>query len=356
MELIPCLPYDIGLECLIRVPYYNFSSVTSVCRNWKLQIELPQFWKLRRATGFTRQVILMAQAQTDDPKLKLGLSKYSAIPVYRLTLYEPDSGYWAELPPLPGNSDGLPMFCQLVGVGLSLVVIGGWNIITWEPSNNVFVYNFVTATWRRGAEMPGRRRSFFGCASDSERTVYVAGGHDEEKNALKSAMAYDVASDEWVPMPDMASERDECKCTFYQGKFHVIGGYDTSMQGRFGTTAESFNTSTWQWDQVNEHFLDSATCPRTCVEGGDGILYLCRDGDILALRGSTWQVAAAIPAELRNVAFVTAWRGKILMTGSMGFNEPHNTYILDLQNYKWTKMDTPVNFSGHVQAGCCLEM
>ncbi|XP_060205677.1 F-box/kelch-repeat protein At1g80440-like [Lycium barbarum] len=355
MEIIPNLPYDMGLECLIRIPYNNFSSVTSVCQNWKLQIALPEFWRQRKAIGLTRQVILMAQARL-DPKIKLGSSlKYSAFPLYGLTLYEPDSGYWAELP-FPGTSDGLPMFCQLIGVGLNLVVMGGWNPITWEPSKDVFVYNFVSATWRRGAEMPGCRRSFFGSGSDSERTVYIAGGHDEEKNALKSAMAYDVSRDEWLQMPDMASERDECKCTFYEGKFHVIGGYETCMQGRFGTSAESFDVSTWQWDQVNEHFFESATCPRTCVEGGDGKLYLCRDGDVLALGKSTWQVVTALPLELKNIAFVTAWRGKILMTGSMGFNEPYNTYVLDLESYKWTKMDTPVNFSGHVQSGCCLEM
>ena len=51
------------------------------------------------------------------------------------------------------------------------------------------------------ADMPGARRSGL------ERVVYVAGGHDGEKNALKSALVYDVAKDEWAPLPDMARER-----------------------------------------------------------------------------------------------------------------------------------------------------
>ena len=47
--------------------------------------------------------------------------------------------------------------------------------------------------------MPGVRRSFFGCATSySGRMVYVAGGHDGEKKALRSALVYDVAKNEWA--------------------------------------------------------------------------------------------------------------------------------------------------------------
>ena len=91
----------------------------------------------------------------------------------------------------------------------------------------MFVYNVVSAKWRRGADIPGVRRSFFGCSSDSDQMVLVAGGHNDDKNALRSALAYDVAEDDWLPVPDMSMERDECKVVFQRGKFHVIGGYET---------------------------------------------------------------------------------------------------------------------------------
>ena len=143
---------------------------------------------------------------------------------YRITLFNPDSGSWSELPPLPGMNRGLPVHCGLVGVGSELVVVGGYDHQIWESLNSVFVYNVVSATWRRGADIPGVRPSFFGCASDSDRTVLIAGGHDDEKNALKSALTYDVAKDEWLSVRDMAIERDECKVVFQRGKFHVIGG------------------------------------------------------------------------------------------------------------------------------------
>ncbi|WJZ95029.1 hypothetical protein VitviT2T_013827 [Vitis vinifera] len=176
---------------------------------------------------------------------------------------------------------GLPLHCGLVGVGLDLVVIGGYDPETWESSNAVFVYNVVSAKWRRGADIPGVRRSFFGCSSDSNRMVLVAGGHDDDKNALRSALAYDVAEDDWLPVPDMSMERDECKVVFQRGKFHVIGGYETETQGRFQRSAEAFDVASWQWDPVNEDLLETTTHPRTCVVGDDGKMYMCRGSDLV---------------------------------------------------------------------------
>ncbi|MCI58652.1 F-box/kelch-repeat protein, partial [Trifolium medium] len=67
--------------------------------------------------------------------------------------------------------------------------------------------------------------------------IYVVGGHDEEKNALRSAFVYDVANNAWTQLPDMARERDECKAVFCcsvsgSGTIRAVGGYCTEMQGR----------------------------------------------------------------------------------------------------------------------------
>ncbi|KAI3777802.1 hypothetical protein L1987_47605 [Smallanthus sonchifolius] len=210
MDLIPGLPNDIALDCLIRVPYNHFSSAASVCRSWKYEIELPSFRHHRKYAGLSRRIAVMVQSPADS-NWKHGLRKYSAAPAYSLTVYEPETGNWSKLPPVPGFSDGLPLFCQIVPVGFNLVVMGGLNPENWDASRFLYVYSFVSAMWRRGLDMPGCRRSFFGCASDNDRRIFVAGGHDTEKNALRSGMMYDVAEDNWTVLPDMADERDECK-------------------------------------------------------------------------------------------------------------------------------------------------
>ncbi|KAK4428069.1 F-box/kelch-repeat protein [Sesamum alatum] len=357
MDLIPGLPDDLGLECLVRVPHQYFSSVSSVCRSWKRRIELPEFWRHRKASGLTRKVIVMAQSRV-DPTRGLGAKKHAvaSAPVYRLTLCEPETGYWAELPPIPGHSGGLPMFCGLVGVGLNLVVLGGWNPVTWEVSNGVFIYNFISATWRRGANMPGCKRSFFACASDFDRTVFVAGGHDGEKCALKSAMAYDVVEDKWIVMPDMTRERDESKGVFNRGKFHVIGGYSTNMQGQFETSAESFDVATWQWGPVQEDFLSNPMCPKNCVDDGDENLFMSYNTHVIVRQGSTWRSVAELPNNIRNMGFMTAWKGKVLVIGSERFGAHYETLVLDLKSSKWKRVEVEEDFLGHVQSGCCLEL
>lgn len=357
MELLPGLPDDLGLECLFRVPNGHFSSVSSVCKSWKVEIQQQEFWRQRKAAGFSKKLIVMAQAWV-NPNKRSGSVKFTETPVYRLTLCEPETGYWRILPPLPGYPDGLPMFCQLIAVGLNLVVMGGWDPVTWEVSKAVFIYSFISSKWRRGADIPGARRSFFGCASDFRRVVFVAGGHDNEKNALSSAYAYDVEQDRWIQLPAMSGQRDECKGVFHRGKFHVIGGYPTNMQGRFSKSAETFNPATWQWDAAQEDFLESEICPRTCVDGGDSKIYMTRGAYVVAYvdDSSTWQVVAELPADVRTSHYLTAWQSKLFVIGSPRFTEPHRVYTLDLKSYTWTKMEAPENFSGHVQAGCCLEM
>lgn len=364
MELIPGLPEDVARDCLIRVSHQQFAAVASVCKGWKKEIHSPEFRRRRRTTGHTQKIIALVQSRVDPDKCDTGLLvKSTTNPVYRLSVFEPETGIWSELPAEPGFSGGLPMFCQIVGVGYDLLVMGGWDPDSWKPSNSVLIYNFMSGKWRRGTDMPGGPRTFFACVSDSDRTVYVAGGHDDEKNALRSAFAYDVASDVWVPLPDMARERDECKAVFRRGSgggdtLCIVGGYCTEMQGRFERSAEEFDVATWKWGPVEEEFLDGATCPRTCVDGGDGDerLYMCSGSDVAALQGSTWQTVAKVPGEIRNVAWVGAWEGAVLLIGSSGFGEPDMGFVLDVKSGAWTKVVSPYNYTGHVQSGCLLEI
>lgn len=354
MELISGLPEDVARDCLIRVSYQQFPTVASVCKLWKSEIHAPEFHRQRRSTKHTQKVIAMVQAHVEPGT---GSTKRVKNPVYWLSVFEPETGNWSKIPPPPEFYSGLPMFCQLVSVGYDLVVLGGLDPNSWEASNSVFVYNFLSAKWRRGTDMPGGRRMFFSCASDSEGTVFVAGGHDNEKNALRSALAYDVSSDRWVVLPDMAAERDECKGVFSRGRFVAVGGYPTETQGRFVKSAEAFDPATRSWSEVKEDFLDCATCPRTFVDGGDDEgVFLCSGGDLMALRGDTWQMMATLPGEIRNVAYVGAFDGTLVLIGSSGYGEVHVSFAFDVKSCCWRKLESPEGFRGHVQTGCVLEI
>ncbi|KAI0491788.1 hypothetical protein KFK09_026048 [Dendrobium nobile] len=78
----------------------------------------------------------------------------------------------------------------------SLSAAAGTHPETLTCSDAVYVYSFFSTTWSRGRLMPGPTRSFFACAASPSNQVFFAGGHDEEKNALKSAMVYDIVKND----------------------------------------------------------------------------------------------------------------------------------------------------------------
>ncbi|MCL7030309.1 hypothetical protein MKW94_012657 [Papaver nudicaule] len=360
MEIIPGLPNEIGRECLIRVPYTQFSKLMSVSKKWKQEIESNKFHQERKLRGFTQNLIALIQSDSIIDDL-IQNPENPSTPVPRLSFYDPTKNAWIKLPPIPGtSSEGLPLFCEFAGVGRKLVVIGGWDTKTWQVLNSVYIYDLVAGTWRRGADMPGGKRSFFACASDMNRKVYVAGGHDDDKNALTSAQAYDVLDDLWIPLPDMARQRDECKGLYHGGKFHVIGGYQTETQGKFDKSTETFNIDTWKWDAVEEEKLESGICPRTCVFDFKGALYKCCSSYLMRLDGSKWRQFVELPADVYIGAHVVAWQKKMLVIGSDVLGGVQSCYVLEFENNekrpKWMKLELSKECTRILQSGYSFEV
>ena len=79
-----------------------------------------------------------------------------------------------------------------------------YNLVT-----DVFIYDFTTCRWRRSNDMLSKH-SFFTIGAFLVR-VYIAGGHDENKNALESAWVYDLRKGEWAELTWMSQEWDECE-------------------------------------------------------------------------------------------------------------------------------------------------
>ncbi|MFS7890348.1 putative kelch-type beta propeller [Helianthus anomalus] len=148
------------------------------------------------------------------------------------------------MPCLPEFENGLPLFCGMVAVGSDLVVMGGYDPRTWDCLNFVFIFDFLSSKWRRGADMPGGPKSFL--------VVRVM--------------------------------RDECQCLFYRGKFHVINGYSTNMQGHFHQSIEVFETYARKWSESNGVLSETTNTPQICVGGTNKKLYTCHANDVVVLR------------------------------------------------------------------------
>ncbi|PKA64512.1 F-box/kelch-repeat protein [Apostasia shenzhenica] len=360
-NLIPGLPEEIAVECLIRVSHQSFAQLRRVCRRWKQKLDSPLFYRLRLSAGFARSLLALTQAE-HLAGVAPSQKHPSSFPAYRLTVIDPAAGEWNALPAIPGLSRGLPLFFRLASAGCKLVVVGGWDPDTLAATDSVYVYDFLAGAWRRGRPMPGPRRSFFACASSPDGRVFVAGGHDEEKNALRSAMVYDVGKDEWAPLPEMARERDECAGVIVGGMFRVLGGYSTAMQGRFGGCAESFDIGKWRWLPVEEAAMSEGESPRTSVAGDDGRVYMCRGVWVASseAEGEGWRAVAQLPEDVRVALVMIWWKGKLVVVGTGCHGGEQAAYVLHMKqgtgSPAWLKMEVPAEYSGNVQCGCCVEI
>lgn len=61
MVLIPGLPDDLARECLVRVHYSQFSTISSVCKAWKSEVQSPEFRLCRKQTCNTQKVIVVCR-------------------------------------------------------------------------------------------------------------------------------------------------------------------------------------------------------------------------------------------------------------------------------------------------------
>ncbi|KAF9593321.1 hypothetical protein IFM89_021490 [Coptis chinensis] len=340
MEIIPCLPEDIGFECLTRLSYTTHRVASRVCHQWRVLLQSKEFYYQRKKEGKTHKVACLVYSlpsQTgSDGRKQTG----SPSPSYGIVVFDPVNDNWVKLNPIPKYPNGLPLFCQVSSVEGKLVVMGGWDPVSWDPVSHVFVYDFMTQRWTQGNDMPSKR-SFF-AASAFDGRVYIAGGHDESKNALKSAWVYSVREDEWNELTELSEERDECQGLIVGNEFWVVSGYGTERQGIFEESVESFELETRQWKRVEGKWSGNR-CPRGCVG-------VSKDGNLMSWADLDSRVrVGACAVDLGDLTFVT---GSAYQGATQGF------FLVDVKKgeKKLEQVNVPNEFSGFVQSGCCVEI
>ncbi|KAJ8759986.1 hypothetical protein K2173_010842 [Erythroxylum novogranatense] len=344
-ELIPGLPGELGLECMTRLPYTAHRVTSVVCRRWRQLFESIDFYYHRMKSGHTHEVACLVQA-FNGVNFPAG-EKSRNSPTCVITVFDAVNRTWDRLDPVPKYPNGLPLFCQLASCEGKLVVMGGWDPASYDPVTDVFVYDFTTRRWRKGKDMPSKR-SFFAIGALTGR-VYVAGGHDENKNALRTAWVYDLRSEEWTELGELSQERDECEGVAIGEEFWVVSGYGTDRQGLFEGSGEVYDTGSGQWRRV-EGIWEEGRCPRSSVGGTIG-----KDGRLVC-----W---ANLDPAVRAMACGVMLGGRVLVTGSEYQGAPQAMYMMaeeeeeeEKKNRKLERVHVPNEFAGFVQSGCSVEI
>ncbi|GAV86137.1 Kelch_1 domain-containing protein [Cephalotus follicularis] len=318
-----------------RIHYSTHRVASRVCKRWRDLLRSRDFYYLRKQTKKTHKAACLVQslpAQTGADGKPVRSQSYG------VSVYDPVSGTWNRVEPVPKYPDGLPFFCQVTSSEGKIVVMGGWDPASYDPVCHVFVYEFTTRRWRQGKDMP-RNMSFFASGELNGRII-VAGGHDESKNALNSAWMYDVDRDEWTELTRMSQERDECEGVVIGSQFMVVSGYKTESQGGFEGSAELYELGTGEWRRVEDTWR-VGECPRGCAGlGKEGKLFCWGEFDS-GIRVGTCGVQGG------------EWT---FVCGSSYQGGPQGFYLVEGQNSKLKRIDVPNEFSGFVQSGCCVEI
>jgi len=70
-------------------------------------------------------------------------------------------------------------------------------------NTSVYIYDFESTRWSRGADMT-TLQSLFACfVSSSSGIVYIIGGIDQCHNPLEVVEAYNMEEDKWEILPPM---------------------------------------------------------------------------------------------------------------------------------------------------------
>ncbi|KDP29533.1 hypothetical protein JCGZ_19246 [Jatropha curcas] len=407
-QLIPGLPDEIAMECLVKVPCQFHSNMKSVCHSWQNLISNPSFYQLRLKSGNSEQLICLVQplpsldsiqsltttiaiAKKED-KLEHQQQQQQQIhspPQFGLNIYNATYNTWQKTE-FPGK---IPMFCQCLAIPSAnkLLILGGWDSDTLEPVPDVYILDLAGASgcrWRRGAPM-SVSRSFFACEVVGQSWVYVAGGHDRHKNALNSAEVYDIERNEWRILPNMIEDRDECHGMAFEGdnRFWVVSGYGTDSQGQFRSDAECYDPDNGVWHKITGVWPFSSTSPRgatTIVSSVNKNEHQWRwflggqeeeeEQQIHQNDEIRWELIRSNPVPdcgknpfVMNIGYGDNKNRVFLVSGSSRRSESsfscsecdfEGTFILDKDcnngRTKWNHVHTPAEFSGFPFSACYL--
>lgn len=254
--LLPGLPDDLAIACLIRVPQAEHKKLRLVSKRWQRLLSGNFFYSLRKSLGIAEEWIYVIKRDKDGK-----ISWHAFDPVYQL---------WQPLPPVPKEySEALGFGCAVLN-GCHLYLFGGKDPLKGSMRRVVY-YNARTNKWHRAPDML-RRRTFFGsCVINN--CLYVAGGENEGVHrSMRSAEVYDPNKNRWLFISEMSTAMVPFIGVVYKGKWFLKG-----LGSHRQVLSEAYEPGTDKWVPVYDGMVAGWRNPSVSFEGH---LYAldCKDG------------------------------------------------------------------------------
>eukprot|EP00246_Nothoceros_aenigmaticus_P012433 TRINITY_DN3858_c0_g1_i1.p1 TRINITY_DN3858_c0_g1~~TRINITY_DN3858_c0_g1_i1.p1 ORF type:complete len:352 (+),score=45.10 TRINITY_DN3858_c0_g1_i1:218-1273(+) len=202
-DLLPGLPNDLALQCLVRVPRRYHGVMRGVSKAWAELVSYHHMHWLRKQLGFSEGwLYTLSRDQT-------GVIQFHVLDPYRRQ--------WRELPKLPDNCLNRYGMSSEVLEGQLYVMGGGGKY--QNPTAEVYRYNPLTNRWAAVAHMREARCHFVSGAFQGR--LYAIGGMGVTSGVLTSWEIYDPRLDEWCLHLDPNIVSDLGEALVFDGKIFI---------------------------------------------------------------------------------------------------------------------------------------
>ncbi|CAH9083853.1 unnamed protein product [Cuscuta epithymum] len=254
--LLPGLPDDLAIACLIRVSRVDHSKLRLVCKRWYRLLSGNFYYSLRKKLEIAEEWVYVIKKDRE------GKVSWHA--------FDPANQLWVPLPPVPKEySEAIGFGCAVLS-GCHLYLFGGKDPVKGSMRRVVF-YSARSNKWHRAPDML-RRRHFFGF-SVMNNCLYVAGGENEGVHgSLKSAEVYDPNKNRWSFIADVSTPMVPFIGVVYNGRWFLKG-----LGVHREVVSEVYEPETDKWEPVHDGMMSGWRNPSAAL---DGRLYAvdCRDG------------------------------------------------------------------------------
>ena len=190
------------------------------------------------------------------------VDKFGDTAIATVEMYDPKTDTWERKADMPTARSGVStlvvdgkIYAIGGGKGKKYQVGAGW-VHSGKLLPTIEMYDPVTDTWTRKADMPVPRCSNSTCIVDGK--IYIIGGvaANGKQGRLDSVDIYDPATDTWTEAKSMNHARGGASVSVVNGKIYVMGGVGwpqiPNHPAPFLSSVEVFNPETNHWKEIAE--------------------------------------------------------------------------------------------------------
>ncbi|MCO5592176.1 hypothetical protein L7F22_046172 [Adiantum nelumboides] len=201
--LIPGLPDDLAMLCLVRLARKYHQALRRVCKSWKSFVTSHLFVSLRQKLGLSEGWIYVLSRDSSDN--------------LHWDVLDPSQRRWIPLPPIPPScSRRFGMACEALDGQLFLM--GGCEKDE-NPTNEVHLFDSYQHKWKEVACMGAARCHLASGALDGK--IYAIGGMGATSGALTSWEIFDPEKSQWSLHDDPSIIQDLGESLVMDGKIYV---------------------------------------------------------------------------------------------------------------------------------------